>query len=295
LEAMKCLATVLAASAWALLLPRGDARAQALKPAVRELATPPAQKDKFRLYLLVGQSNMAGRGPVEAEDTVPNAHVLRLNQAGQWEVAKDPVHFDKPVAGVGPGLTFGKDLAGLEPGVVIGLIPCAVGGSAIAHWQPGAYFDGTKTYPYDDALARARAAMQAGTLAGIIWHQGESDSNPEKSEAYGQNLTELIARFRQDLQAPNVPFVAGQLPVFQLTKPDANGQAAPNGPALRVNAAIAKLTQKVPHYAYIPATDTHDGGDHIHLDAASARLLGQRYATAMHALQAKKAKPTKRP
>ena len=291
---MNRLATVLAASGWALLPPLGAARAQALNPAVRELVRPPEQPGKFRLYLLVGQSNMAGRGRVEAQDTVADARVLRLNQAGQWEVAKDPLHFDKPVAGVGPGLTFGKELAKLDTGVVIGLIPCAVGGSAMAHWQPGAYFADTKTHPYDDALARARVAMQRGTLAGIIWHQGESDSSPEKSAAYSLNLTALIARFRQDLEAPTLPFVAGQLPVFQLTKPGANGLATTNGPAVRINTTIAELTKKVPHYGYVAATDTHDLGDHTHLDAASARLMGHRYAAAMHALQPKKTNSQKR-
>jgi hypothetical protein len=182
-----------------------SATAQSLRPKVREQVAAPAQKEKFRLYLLIGQSNMAGRGTVEVQDTLPNRHMLRLNPAGQWEVAQDPIHFDKSVAGVGPGLTFGKELAAQDTSLVIGLIPCAVGGSAISYWQPGAFYPPTKTNPYDDAIRRARTAMQSGTLAGIIWHQGESDSNPTGSAAYAQNLTALITRFRQDLQAPTVP------------------------------------------------------------------------------------------
>jgi hypothetical protein len=141
-----------------------------VQPRLRQVVTPPARREKFQLYLLVGQSNMAGRGYVEAQDTVPNRHVLRLNPAGQWEVAKDPLHFDKPVAGVGPGMAFGRALATADTSVVIGLIACAVGGSGIDAWAPGAYFADTKTHPYDDALARARVAQQTGTLAGIIWH-----------------------------------------------------------------------------------------------------------------------------
>ena len=31
----------------------------------------PAPKEKFHLYVLAGQSNMAGRGPVEEEDRTP--------------------------------------------------------------------------------------------------------------------------------------------------------------------------------------------------------------------------------
>jgi Carbohydrate esterase, sialic acid-specific acetylesterase len=262
-----------------------SAGAQSLRPKARAQVAPPVRKEKFRLYLLVGQSNMAGRGTVEAQDTVPSRHVLRLNPAGQWEAAQDPVHFDKSAAGVGPGLTFGKALAAQDTSLVIGLIPCAVGGSAIRYWRPGAFYPPTQTNPYDDAIRRARAAMQSGTLAGIIWHQGESDSNPVGSAAYGRNLTALIARLRQDLQAPNVPFVAGQLPEFQATKPDSAGRPHTNQAVRRINATVAGLGRTVPRYAHVPANGTHHIGDQTHLDAASARLMGRRYAEAMLRLQ----------
>ncbi|RAK68258.1 sialate O-acetylesterase [Hymenobacter edaphi] len=264
--------------------------AAGLKPKVRTAVAPPARREQLRVYLLLGQSNMAGRGVVEAQDTTATARVLRLNAAGQWEEAKDPLHFDKPVAGVGPGLSFGRALAAAEPAAVIGLVPCAVGGSAISYWQPGAFFPDTKVNPYDDALRRARLALQHGTLAGILWNQGEADSSPEKSSAYAQNLTALINRLRQDLGAPEVPFVAAQLPAFQYERPDSLGRRRINDGALQLNRAVASLAQTVPHYAYITAENTRHRGDQLHYDAASARLLGQRYAQAMLKLQAE-AKP----
>jgi hypothetical protein len=275
----------LTGSLWLALLPGASAQTPALKPHRRQVVAPPARPEKFQLYLLVGQSNMAGRGTVEAQDTLPSRHVLRLNPAGQWEIAQDPLHFDKPVAGVGPGLAFGRVLAAQDTSIVIGLIPCAVGGSGIDAWAPGAYFADTRTHPYDDALARARLAQQAGTLAGIIWHQGEADSSPEKSALYAQKLTALIARFRDDLQASTLPFVAGQLPAFQFAKTGPDGTAHPNPGAERVNAAVAGLRKTVAHYAYVSAAGTTDRGDHLHFDARSARLLGQRYAQAMQQLQ----------
>ena len=66
---------------------------------------------------------------------------------------------------------------GLDTNVIIGLIPCAVGGSPIEAWQPTKYYEPTKSYPYDDALKRTKTAMQTGTLKGVLWHQGESDSD----------------------------------------------------------------------------------------------------------------------
>src|SRR4051794_5233593 len=105
---------------------------------------------KFHLYLLVGQSNMAGRGKVEKEDQTPHARVLVLNKDDAWVPAADPLHFDKRSAGVGPGLTFGKVLAEADPGVTIGLIPCAAGGSPITVWEKGAAWAQTNSKPYDE-------------------------------------------------------------------------------------------------------------------------------------------------
>jgi hypothetical protein len=267
------------------LLPVAALRAQALKPYLRQVVTPPAHKEKFQLYLLIGQSNMAGRGAVEAQDTMPNRHVLRLNPAGQWEIAKDPIHFDKTVAGVGPGLTFGRLMAAQDTSITIGLIPCAVGGSGIDAWTPGAYFADTKTHPYNDALARAKTALLTGTLAGIIWHQGETDSNPEKSALYQAKLTQLIKQLRHDLPAPTISFVAGQLPAFQINKTSPNGRPQVNTSAVRINEAVAGLLKQVPNYAFVTAEGTADIGDHTHFNAVSARLMGQRYAAAMQQLQ----------
>src|ERR1700754_5137422 len=78
----------------------------------------------FELYILAGQSNMAGRGYVTGDyKTETNDHVFMLTRDNAWVQAKHPVHFDKPVAGVGPGLAFGIDMAKENPKVKIGLIP----------------------------------------------------------------------------------------------------------------------------------------------------------------------------
>src|SRR5689334_23319089 len=88
------------------------------------VALPPPEK--FHLFLLVGQSNMAGRGVVDTSDTTPHDRVLMLNKAGEWTPAVDPLHFDKPIAGTGLGKTFATILAEADPGITIGLIPAAV-------------------------------------------------------------------------------------------------------------------------------------------------------------------------
>src|SRR5262245_33767010 len=82
----------------------------------RVAATEPAAalpaKEKFHLYLLIGQSNMAGRGTVEEQDKRPHPRVLMFTKENTWAPAVDPLHFDKPAAaGVGLGSSFGRAMA----------------------------------------------------------------------------------------------------------------------------------------------------------------------------------------
>jgi len=150
---------------------------------------PKMPKEKIHIYLLAGQSNMAGRGKVEAEDSVIHPRIWMLNKELQWVPAREPLAFDKPKAvGVGPGFAFAKEMAKVDQDVLICLVPSAVGGSKIDLWKPGVYDSVTKCYPYDDALRRTQKAMEFGNLKGIIWHQGESDCTPALSAAYEPKL-----------------------------------------------------------------------------------------------------------
>lgn len=228
----------------------------------------------FHLYLLVGQSNMAGRGVVDDEGRTSDPRVLMLAKDLKWVPATDPLHFDKPSAGVGPGLAFAKRMAAAHPQARIGLIPCAVGGTPIRAWAPGAADAATKTHPYDDMLVRARAAQQAGVLTGILWHQGEADRGD--CRAYGAALTALVARLRQDLSAPQAPFIAGELTPF--TAKVASSCQAFNG-------VLQGLKPQIPRFAVVPGAGLGHKGDELHYDAQSARILGGRYAEAMLALQ----------
>jgi hypothetical protein len=179
------------------------------------------------------------------------------------------MHFDKPIAGVGPGRTFGIELARLS-GHDVGLVPAAVGGSSITSWVPAGYDSATRTHPYDDALRRARLAMQRGTLVAILWHQGESDANARLAPAYSERLHALIARFRSELGAPEVPVLIGQL-----------GQFRPwSAYDSTVDAAHRDAARRMAHVAYVSSDGLTHKGDSLHFDAASARELGRRFAAA---------------
>jgi hypothetical protein len=235
----------------------------------------PEQPDpNFHLYLLVGQSNMAGRGVLTAEyRNLSQASVMMLDKDGNWVKASHPLHFDKPArAGVGPGLSFGIEMAKANPSIRIGLIPCAVGGTAIESWEPGAMDPVTKKYPYDEAIARLHLAMKSGVVKGGIWHQGEANSRPERAAGYLEKLEALINRLRKNANNKKLPFVAGELGYYRATYQLVNDQ-------------LKQLPGKVKHTAVASSEGLVHKGDNTHFDAASAAELGKRFATQMILLQ----------
>jgi hypothetical protein len=220
----------------------------------------PNKKD-FQVFLLIGQSNMAGRGkPLEEQDKTPHPRVLLFNREQAWIPAVDPLHFDKPpIVGVGLGLTFAKTIADAHD-TTIGLVPAAVGGSAISEWAKGGR-------QYIGAVGRAKAALKYGTLAGILWHQGESDSDPAKAAVYQVKLDQLVQDLRSDLESSDVPFIVGTL------SDSAKGAGVP-----QINDALRTLAVRVPHTGCALAKSLTMSADNIHFDAASYREFGRRYA-----------------
>ena len=283
----------------------GLAAAAVLAPALAGCALPqapapsPTFSESLDLYLLAGQSNMAGRGRVEAVDREPPTGLLSLNADAdadvQWQPARDPLHADKPsVAGVGPGRSFGLAMAAqmferrseqlsAQPGRRIGLVPCAVGGSSISTWQPGARFEiepGRWVQPFDDTLRRMRLASTAGRWRGVLWHQGESDSNERDAPHHERRLRDLIERLRAAAGDAQLPVLIGQMGRWP-AKPWSAAKA-------EVDAVHQRVAQTLGHAAFVSAEGLglHADGLNVHFDAAGARELGRRYASAMLRLQA---------
>jgi peptidoglycan/xylan/chitin deacetylase (PgdA/CDA1 family) len=123
--------------------------------------------------------------------------------------------------------------------------------------------------------------MEKGVLKGILWHQGESDNDLKKSEEYLEKLKTLVGNLRRDLNAPNLPFVAGEIGYFNKEN--------------YINAITNKLPAEVVHTAVVSAKDLTDKGDQLHFDTPSARELGKRYAVAMKKLEQESSKKTVKP
>ncbi|XP_020147412.1 probable carbohydrate esterase At4g34215 [Aegilops tauschii subsp. strangulata] len=192
----------------------------------RAPTSPYAHRPKL-LFLLAGQSNMAGRGaptsPLPAP-YLPHPRLLRLAADRRWVAASPPLHADidtHKTCGLGPAMPFAHRLLlsssspsspsslpapstvsdpGGEDLLVLGLVPCAVGGTRIWMWARGQPL-------YEAAVARARAAVAGGggALGAVLWFQGESDTiEVDDARAYGGKMERLVADLREDLGSPNL-------------------------------------------------------------------------------------------
>jgi hypothetical protein len=235
-----------------------------VRPRFEASATLPSAPASTRVFLLMGQSNMAGRGLVEEQDKVVHPRVFAFTRDLAWVPATDPLHFDKPIAGVSLGSTFARVVADAHPDTTVALVPAAVGGTTLEQWAPGGEL-------YTNAVTRARAAMRSGTLAGILWHQGEGDSDPELTATYAERFAAMIAQLRLDLGAPDVPVIVGELGRFRTE----NGG---------IDTVLAQLPGRVSRCAFVSSEDLTDKGDKVHFDSKSLRELGRRYARAWMAL-----------
>lgn len=235
---------------------------------------------RLDLFLLMGQSNMKGRGVVPADQKL-NPHIVSMQmKKDNWVVASDPLHIDGRVdpidrsgnAGVGPGLSFAQALAAREPDVMIGLIPCAAGGSKVGQWQKG-----VQRSLYDEALRRAKLALEQGPpgktrLCGALWLQGESDTKENLYSSYQTNFLKVVDTLRADLNLPELPFIACTIGSF------IEGKAAyPH--VKEINAILLDLPKQRPQTACVDARDlTGSIGDNLHYNTGSQVAIGPRYA-----------------
>lgn len=211
------------------------------------------------VFLCIGQSNMAGRAPmIDGDDAVMDG-VFLLNAEGVWEPAKHPLNryaTDRKSLNqqrFGPSGPFAQSLRAAIPDKTIGLIVNARGGTSIEEWARDAKL-------YTNSLNRVRA-LGGVRLAGVVWVQGFSNADDEQ---YLGKLQKLVDNLRADLSDPDLPFVAGQVPL-PADKP--------------VNRQVAQL----PGTRERTAVATNEGYarcDAFHYDRDSYIRLGNRLAAA---------------
>ena len=231
------------------------------------------ENDSRDIYLVIGQSNTAGRGLIEAQDNIALSGVDLLNASGAWEAARGGMNrystIKKATAyqGVNYSYTFGKVMNQIT-GKQIGIVCNAQGGTNISQWAVGGTF-------YNEAVARTRQALNAGgELKGILWHQGEANRN--STSTYLNSLNTIVTALRNEFG--NVPLIAGQL---SQDRDDDNDNDNFNNMMEGISSVISSSD-----YAESVGLTTNADGlesgseiDETHFDNYSQRILGRRYAT----------------
>ena len=155
--------------------------------------------------LIIGQSNMAGRGFVGEVDPINNDKIFVLRN-GRWRTMYTPVNPDRVTAGVSLVESF-ADMYQKEHNVAVGIIPCADGGSCLDQWCVGSLL-------FDHTCYLCELASRTSTIAAVLWHQGESDCSDDAVAAYEQKLKTIFDALRKKLNLYDVPFLVGGLGDF---------------------------------------------------------------------------------
>lgn len=235
------------------------------------------------IFILIGQSNMEGRGDAAQLPTFPNnARITAFDQTG-WVAAAEPLPSSRPMisglpgfgtlapAGAGPGLSFADRMVALR-GNDVGLVQCGIGGYSIQYWEP----DYRRSQLYGACLHRARLAAADGNVRGFLIFNGESDATIDENRfhLYSPRLSRLVQALRADF---------GPLPVVYTQlgpEPSGNPAFAAWGGMQLMQAHLS-----IPNALMVTAADLRSVAPMSpHLDTASYVTLGRRYAEAMHVL-----------
>lgn len=242
----------------------------------------------YDIYIASGQSNMDGRG-----DSGDLAGPLSLPQPGTLIYYANPA--DPEASGesdinsgwqaLGPGFSippgtrsagllsdaFGPEVSfasaiGPATGTAnpIAIIKVSRGGTNLrSDWSPTGFMYTGLLSQVDAALLELNNNGDTGTIRGMIWHQGESDTSREST--YQANLEELIANVRNEFGNDQLGFVIGEL-----------AQEKPE--SFRTLQSVIAASNTGVGFASSAGLNTTDG---THFDAASQVVLGERFAQAM--------------
>ena len=227
---------------------------------------------KFHVFLLLGQSNMAGYPKAQAADKTENPRIKVLGfdncaatgrQTDKWATAVPPLH-ECGQGAIGPGDYFAKTLIDKLPANdTIGLVPAAISGEKIETFLK---VGGAK---YSWIINRAKLAQQmGGVIEGILFHQGESNSG---DSTWPGKVKTLVTDLKADLGLADIPFLAGEL--------------AYDGPCAPHNTQVAKLPGLITNGFVISASglalDPADTTYHLHFGHDAQVTFGKRYEAKM--------------
>ena len=228
------------------------------------------------IWVVAGQSNSAGYGKSPIYDPPEmGAHCFFAD--GRWKLAchplgdstnsKYPANREGANASHSPYLHFAK-LLKRRLNYPIGLIPAALGGSAIASWLKsikGELFDNTCAYCRDAGAERVR---------GVLWYQGESETGADNADLHLARFTELVGDFRRFFKDPALPVITVQLNRYTAIPV----QEGPSNLAWeKVRETQRQAARQIPGVFVIGTLDLGLADD-IHNSSSANLVIGERMA-----------------
>ena len=219
-------------------------------------------------FLLIGQSNAAGRGFLsEAKPLDTCRGRLKVLRNGLWVTMFRPVNPDRQTSGVCFAESFAKEYALTHPEVQVGIIPCADGGTQISQWLP-------REILFENAVNHAKLAMRTSVLKGVLWHQGENDCFGENYALYAKRFRFVMNELRRELGCPDLPLIIGGLGDF-LANFEKYPEVAQN--YMKINRILQELGEKYPNCAFASAEGLGANPDNLHFNSCALKELGIRY------------------
>ena len=204
------------------------------------------------------------------------------------------------MAGMNPKVGFEPEAAKLFPDADTAYIKVAISGQPIRHWV-AEWNEIAKKHGIDPVASRAKDKRQGAfhyqrildQFAELIkkhpdpasvtfcWMQGERDAKEKLDAAYYDALRQLVANLRRDLKQPRMSFVIGRLSDFG---------GADNAPWQAVRDAQVKLAADDPLGAWVDCDDPNDKEkqgktfNDLHYTEEGYELLGRRYVRQARAM-----------
>lgn len=206
-----------------------------------------AAEEEQHLFILSGQSNMAGLDPS-----------ISFRPAVEAAFGKQNVTVVKDAEGGQPIRRWYK------------------------HWKPAQGDEPRATGDlYDRLMKKVNATVEGREFATVtfIWMQGERDAREKYGDVYAASLRGLIAQLAKDLVRKDINFVIGRLSDFDMAD-----SKYPHWTMVR-KAQVA-VAEADPRAAWVDTDDLNDGKngkgnpikDDLHCSVEGYRTLGERFA-----------------
>lgn len=234
--------------------------------------TEAASNDKnVKVIILAGQSNMVGQGNLKQIPPIPEHPRIEYHDYGyKFDLKPSTTTF-------GPEVGIMEQLSNHFSNENFILIKYAIGGSSMTDWSPTYTLEEAKLTGnprFGNMYSRLHMIIDSATVgkkvefAAMAWMQGERDSKiPKMGEVYQKNLSNFINKIRQDLNAPNLPFIIGKVNPPQDRYPA----------MMNVREAQTTLSNTDPNVYLIDIDDVEKWTDDLHYSTDGSLELGKRF------------------